>query len=197
MVILLAELDSLHFALFHGEQQKEWDYRWRLVGDLPDAYLAWRESRAGSAFVKVQPELRGGTVEVEWRPAGEEEWRQAALHELVPHRLELEIAATAPFRLDAGTHSAIAVVRDHLARYFFKIAEPVEILPSAPLVVTGHADAPVPANVLLRAGEFVTRHGVLTVRNTGTSCDWSRPCPGPCVLRESPHTKKRKLFAKP
>jgi hypothetical protein len=146
--------------------------------------------------VKVQSELRGGMIEVEWRASADAEWSQAALHGLVPHRLELEVSASAAFVLEKGTHSAIAVVRDHLARYFFSVGSDVEIRPDAPLLVTGHADAPVPANVLLFPGEFTTRDGVLTVRNTGPSRDWSQPLGGPLVLTESPHLRKRKLFAR-
>ncbi len=196
MLRVICELDGLNFGLFHGEQQTGWLYRWRLVGDLPAAYLKWREAVASSAFVKVQSELRGGTVEVEWRDHAESDWSQAALHALVPHKLDLEITATAPFVFDAGDHSAIAPVRGHLSRYFFKVGQRVEIGPESPLRVTGYADAPVPANVLFHAGEFTSRDGILTVRNLGPSINWSVPVAGPMVLTGSPHLKKRQLFAK-
>lgn len=196
MVIVLCELDGLNFGLFHGEQQTNWLYRWRLVGDLPSRYLEWREAKADSAFVKVQPELRGGTVEVEWRESEAAGWRQAALHVLIPHTVELEVTAGEVFALNRGRHSAIGPVRGHLARYFFDVEDPVEVLPDRPLRVTGHADAPVPANILFHQGEFTARDGAVTIRNVGVSADWSAPAEGAFTLTESPHLKTRKLFAR-
>lgn len=176
MVGLVTRLDGVRFAVFHMEQQTEWEYRWRMVSGearrrLPEAYYEWRPAKVvGKGGVDlVQPELPGCVVEVEWRAgAGAGEWSQAALLLLARGRCRMRLVAKESVELAAGEHGLLAMVRgEGVGRYDFSGA--VRLAAGEAVEVIARADAAVLANVLFRPGEFRVWSGSLEAENVGAS----------------------------
>lgn len=86
VLALVSKIDGLNFLLFHVEQQKPYEYRWRIAREAEEWQVGISESGAAT---RVFPGEAGCTVEVQWRgfsvkqSKGRGQWRQAALHEFL------------------------------------------------------------------------------------------------------------------
>lgn len=150
--------------LFHMEHtgQEKWHWRWRIVGNYPTPYLAWREGVADCARVIFHPEVAGCEVEAQWRTAESGDWRQAALHECASGTALFRILARDGFSAPNGFRVVALVPGELIACYVFG---PLALAPGRQATVTGTADGPFADNVLLAAGDFRSYGGQLEMDN--------------------------------
>jgi len=169
--------------LFHVEHSEGelWYYRWRIVGNYPPPYLVWREQTTDQKFIRIQAEIRGCEIEVEWRPAQDPAdssdlpddtdsipWLPVALLKLATPRAVFNILADQAFS-PAEEFIVCAPVRDDgVAAYRFPA---VAIEPGVEHRTYAQADAPAWANVLLAPGDFRPRVTGLTITNLAPSED--------------------------
>lgn len=196
MPALLPKIDGLSFILFHVEhsQGESWQYRWRIVGDYPPAYLVWREATITESRAKVVTEIRGCAVECQWRADPADEWGQVALLVLGTPTARFSIHAEREFAAP-GKFTIVSAVRDDgVAAYEFPA---MHLNAGVNAGATAHADAPAVANLLLAAGEFAPRLDGLRITNLGP-CEngWQvLPHAGPFPLVRCPVAAARRWFA--
>lgn len=194
VVYLVTRINSISGALFHVEHSagQRWFFRWRIRGEYPEAYLAWREGSCSDPLELIHPEISGSELEVEWRASPEQPWSQAALRDCGTGtarfwvRAEHDFVSRQPFRV-------MADVGGRVACYIF---DPLELYAGVETVVVGTADGPFPENVLLHPGDFKAGDAVVRFENLGGSegslVAPSDPLPRLAVI---PGAAQRRLYA--
>lgn len=193
---LIANLEGLTAILFHVEHSagSSWQYRWRIVGDYPAPYLVWRCKTSVEKFARIHSEVRDAVIEVEWRDSPEAEWQPVALYEFTTGTARFTITSETAIHYP-DTFTACAIIRDAgVAAYHFPA---MALEPGIPAEITGTADAPAFANLLLTPGEFHPRiPGVTLVNSAPSEGSWREiPHFGAFPLRRCPHAGGRRWFA--
>lgn len=181
MVGLISRFEGRRFLLFHVEQLKGWQCRWRLEGDFPEPYLQWRAvETAEDWFIEFQSEAEKAHVVAEWRPDEESEW-QAVFFAKVATDLRARFRVTAregSLSVPFEEHAFMAMREPFgVARYLWRGG--LSLAPGESMEIEGRADAPVLANVLPEAGAFRMWDPRLEVENlTATDAWWveEEPC---------------------
>jgi len=181
---LVTRVDGCSFVLFHVEQQEmEWGYRWRMVGDFPPAYLAWRSPVKTSEWIKVvQCDAEGCRVEVEWHD-GDGDWKIPEHVQFQRGQAEFKVEAKANVRHKGFRHSAFAVVRDSgVARFDFRAV--LDMVAGEVQIVKGVADAPCVANLLIEPGEFrCEQEGVVITNVSACVGAWKADARAPMLRK--------------
>lgn len=198
MVKLITKVNGVAALLFHVEHFGEavWRWRWRIVGDYPLPYLAWREGESCSARVIIHPEVSGCVVEVEWSDEDSGGWRQAALHKIGRCAALFRISALdAPFSSAVRFCAVASIPGDMVACYEFG---PVDLAAGESVDMVGEADGPFVDNVLFGSGEFAAvdrRLAVVNLAPTDGAC-FEVPVEGSLpVLAAVEGVQHRRLFA--
>lgn len=200
MIGLVVEGDGLHAVLFHVEQQKGWQYRWRMAGDYPEEYLKWRSGEATESHVIISPEAGFCFVEAEWRESSEHSWSQAALLRFLPGKATLRFTVRED-RVLTGLHHQILAARANetgIARY--KVWVPsgrLELKAGVSVELEGTADVGVLANVLREDGDLHAREENLEVINVGPSVGSWGYSDGLPRLKIIPEVARRELWVTP
>ena len=196
MIHLVSKVNGVAALLFHVEQQEQtsWHWRWRIVGDHPLPYLAWREGVSRSPRVIFHPEIAGCVVEAQWRATESDPWLDATLRETSRGTARFRVKSLdAPFTSPVG-FSAVAVTQESMiACYGFG---PMALAAGEEQTVTGIADGPFADNVLLQPGEFVTIDPRLEIVNLTPSADsFTGPSTPLARLSRMDGSHARRLFA--
>ncbi len=171
VVHLITRINGVAALLFHVEHSpgSVWFWRWRIVGDWPAAYLAWREGEARGARQVFHPEVYGCVVEAQWRASEADEWSQAALREVVAGVATFLVTGRRMFSAFSWQAAAPLAELDCIAHYQFgeiALARGVET------VVSGVAIGPHVDSVLLAEGEFRIETDEVRVVNTSATRDY-------------------------
>lgn len=194
VVYLVTRINSVSGVLFHVEHSagQVWFFRWRIRGEFPQAYLAWRDGSSAASLELIHPEISGCELEVEWRASPEQPWSQAALRDCATGtarflvRAEHDFVSRQPFRVMANVGGWVAC-------YIF---DPLELYAGVETVIVGSADGPFPENVLLHPGDFKSGDAIVRFENLGGS-EGSLVAPAEPLPRLTaiPGAAQRRLFA--
>ena len=184
---IFTDLDGVAFALFHGEHSAEngCRFRWRIRGDLPPAYLAWREVEAAGPFTIVRPEVSLSEVEAQWWDAGAGEWRQVTLLRLARGICSFQVTAKVDLDLPQGFTVVAPMGERGVASYLFPA---LRLAAGDSVEVRARPDGCALANLLIAAGEFRTIDPAMEVVNlsASTACWSEAPAGEPAILAPHP-----------
>lgn len=167
VVHLITKVNAVACMLFHVEHlpPRQWFYRWRILGDYPPAYLAWRSGTSAESRVIIQPEISRSQIEAEWRSREDQPWCKATLQEVAAGQAFFRLTAKEDFHSDTSFR-AVAEVQGMVCCYIFP---PLTLHAGIETTLPAKADGPFPDNILLHPGEFVAEDDAILIENTDPS----------------------------